>query len=301
MIPLSHDNVSFEIVNFSYVFWLSFLQDLHKNFICPRTKNRLAHCLPSRVKWNDKTWDHSYCSCLFFDNKGPYFEVYHLLSLLLFSQVREPFAEWSLLASPILKSYISLNSRVYRFGRSFVKRDAFPFQKTGDTEDFLQGKRLRRNAHSEWEKKARVFWKDSKVRRKWGGSYIYTEQPEMEFNYYLVNLIRVKSVKPTHISGMKYLVWLRILTKSIEIGANSPFYCVVCWHRCIPFVQKNRYLSTNLAVRLSPGFSLAASGMLIHTQDVRKDWNFKFEKRRTWLTGSLVPEFTKRDVPSVKI
>lgn len=98
-----------------------------------------------------------------------------------------------------------------------------------------------------------------------------SEQPEMESNYYLVNLIRVKSVKPTHISGMKYLVWLPILTKSIEIGASSPFYCVVCWHRCIPFVQKNRYLSTNLAVRLSPGFSLAASGMLIHTKDVRKD------------------------------
>lgn len=35
--------------------------------------------------------------------------------------------------------------------------------------------------------------------------------------------------------------------------------------------RKNRYLSTNLAVRLSPGFSLAASGMLIHTKDVRKD------------------------------
>ena len=149
MIPLSHDNVSLKIVNFSYVFWLSFLQDLHKTFICPRTKNSLAHCLPSCVKRNDKTLDRSSCSCLVFDNKGPYFEVHHSLSLLLFSQVREPFAEWSLLASPILKSYISLNSQVYRFGRSFVKRDAFLFQKTGDTEDFLQGKRLSRNAHSE--------------------------------------------------------------------------------------------------------------------------------------------------------
>ena len=74
----------------------------------------------------------------------------------------------------------------------------------------------------------------------------------MEFNYYLVNLIRVKSAEATHNSGMTYLVQLPILTKSIEIGANPLFYCAVCWHTSVLLVQKNRYLSTNLAIRLSP-------------------------------------------------
>ena len=69
-----------------------------------------------------------------------------------------------LVGSTILKSHIPLNSWVYRFGRLFVKRDAFPFQKTGDTDDFLQGKTVKENAYSEWEKKALVFRKESKVR-----------------------------------------------------------------------------------------------------------------------------------------
>lgn len=106
-----------------------------------------------------------------------------------------------------------------------------------DTEDFLQGKRLSRN-HSEWEKKALVFWKESKKGGGGGGSYIYTEQPEMEFNYYLVNLIRAKSVKTNSYFWHENIQFSCLSWPNNRNWCQLPFYCVVRWHRCIPFVQK---------------------------------------------------------------
>lgn len=111
----------------------------------------------------------------------------------------------------------------------------------------------------------------------------------MEFNYYLVNLIRLSQPNQLIIFGKKYLVWLSILTKSTEIGAKPLFYFLVCWHRHILLVQKKKkqYLSTNLAIRLSLSISLATSRILIHTKDVYKDWNLKLRKKRTWFAAAF--------------
>jgi hypothetical protein len=75
----------------------------------------------------------------------------------------------------------------------------------------------------------------------------------MTFNYYPVSLNKANPREQTHIPGM---------SKSIEIGAKPLFYCVECWHRYILLVQKNRYLSTSVAMRLSPSVNLAVSGRL---------------------------------------
>lgn len=111
---------------------------------------------------------------------------------------------------------------------------------------------------------------------------------------------QAKAAKPTHISGMKYLVWLPLLTKSIEIGANPPFYCVVCWHRLTLPLQKHRYLSTNLAIRLAPNFSLAASGIANTHQGYLERLEFQIWERRTWLMGALEPQFTNTNVSNTK-
>lgn len=79
-------------------------------------------------------------------------------------------------------------------------------------------------------------------------------------------------------------------TKSIEIGAKPLVLLCGVLAQIYSSCSKKRYSSTNLAIRLSPSFSLATSGMLIYTKDVWKDWNFKFRKRRTWLAGALEPQ-----------
>lgn len=57
-------------------------------------------------------------------------------------------------------------------------------------------------------------------------------------------------------------------------------------------------MSRNLAIRLPPSFFLAASGMLIHTRDVWKDWSFKFREKGTWLTRAIEPQLVNTDVSS---
>lgn len=49
---------------------------------------------------------------------------------------------------------------------------------------------------------------------------------------------QAKPAKATHISRVKYLAWLSILTKSIEIGTKPLFYYVVCWHRHLFLLKK---------------------------------------------------------------
>lgn len=199
-------------------------QNLHMS----KNQNRLAHCLPSCVKRNDKTLDRSSCSCLVFDNKGPYFEVHHShVSTSVFSN-ESPLLNGAYLASPILKSYISLNSqRSTDLEDHFVKRGCFPLPENWRHRRFLAGQRLSRN-HSRMRKESTSFlWRSqSKEEVRECVLPIYTEQPEMEFSYYLVNLIRVKSVKPTHISGMKYPVWLPVYLDQINRNWCQLPFCV---------------------------------------------------------------------------
>lgn len=100
---------------------------------------------------------------------------------------------------------------------------------------------------------------------------------------------------------MKELVWLLILTKSIETGAKSLFYCVMCWHRHILLVQekKKKVLQYDVAIGLPPSFSLelleceSTPGMFGKTGFQLQDKNVAY--------GALMPQPANSSVLSTKI
>lgn len=100
---------------------------------------------------------------------------------------------------------------------------------------------------------------------------------------------------------MKELVWLLILTKSIETGTKSLFYCVMCWHRHILLVQEKekKVLEDDVAIGLPPSFSLelleceSTPGILGKTGFQLQDKNVAY--------GALRPQLVNSSVSSTKI